>query len=75
MLFLDLRPWKKRDVSESKYKELMLGLRKEDFSFQPLYEVVFEKPLTAKRKCYHALIESETARLTIFIASLPEQKK
>ena len=62
MLFLDLRPWKKRDVSESKYKELLLGLSKEAFSFQPLYEVVFEKPLTAKRKYYHALIESEAAR-------------
>jgi len=62
MLFLDLRPWKKRDVSEPKFKELLLGISKEDFSFQPLYEVVFEKPLTAKRKYYHALIENEAAR-------------
>lgn len=62
MLFLALRPWKKREVSESKFKELMLGLSKQDFSFQPLYEVVFEKPLTAKRKYYHALIENEATR-------------
>lgn len=59
ILFLGLRPWKKRDVSESKYKELILTINKEAFSFQPLYEVTFQKPLTAKRKYYHALIENE----------------
>jgi len=62
MLFLDLRPWKKRDVSESKYKELMQSISKGAFSFQPLYEVAFEKPLTAKRKYYHALIENEATQ-------------
>lgn len=62
ILFLDLRPWKKRDVSESKYKELMQSISKGAFSFQPLYEVAFEKPLTAKRKYYHALIENEATQ-------------
>lgn len=62
ILFLDLRPWTKRNISESKYKELMHEFSKEDYSFQPLYEVEFEKPLTAKRKYYHALIENEAVR-------------
>ena len=59
VLFLELRPWLKRDVQESKYKELLQSIRKEAFSFQPAYEVVFQKPLTAKRKYYHSIIENE----------------
>ncbi len=59
LLFLDLRPWMKRDVSEAKYKELLQSFSKENISFRPLYEVSFIKPLTAKRKYYHALIDSE----------------
>ena len=59
VLFLELRPWLKRDVQESKYKELLQSIRKEAFSFQPAYEVVFQKPLTPKRKYYHSIIENE----------------
>ena len=67
LLFLDLRPWMKRDVSEAKYKELLQSFSKENISFRPLYEVSFIKPLTAKRKYYHALIDSEaTSYLNTF---------
>ena len=67
LLFLDLRPWMKRDVSESKYKELLQSFSKENISFRPLYEVSFIKPLNAKRKYYHALIDSEaTSYLNTF---------
>lgn len=59
LLFLELRPWLKRDVSEAKYKELLQSFSNENISFRPLYEVSFIKPLTAKRKYYHALIDSE----------------
>ncbi|MBD3749341.1 MAG: hypothetical protein IE931_07590 [Sphingobacteriales bacterium] len=59
ILFLELRPWTNREVAETKYKELMQGISKEHFSFQPLYEVDFPKPLTAKRKYYFSIIENE----------------
>lgn len=59
ILFLELRPWTNREVAETKYKELMQGISKEHFTFQPLYEVDFPKPLTAKRKYYFSIIENE----------------
>lgn len=59
ILFLELRPWTNREVAETKYKELMQGISKEHFTFQPLYEVDFPKPLNAKRKYYFSIIENE----------------
>jgi hypothetical protein len=59
ILFLELRPWLNRTTPEAKYKQLHEELKKVHFSYQPLYETVFPKPLTAKRKYYQALIESE----------------
>lgn len=59
ILFLELRPWLNRTTPEAKYKQLHEGLIKAHFSYQPMYEPVFPKPLTAKRKYYHALIENE----------------
>lgn len=59
ILFLELRPWMNTTIPEAKYKELQQNLKKEYYAFQPLYEVDFTKPLSARRKYYHALIETE----------------
>ena len=59
ILFLDLRPWMNTNIPEVKYKELQQNLKKEYYAFQPLYEVAFTKPLSARRKYYYALIETE----------------
>ena len=81
VLFLELRPWMKRDVSEAKYKELLQSFAKENISFRPLYEVSFIKPLNAKRKYYYSLIESEATRYlynfekVFFSAEKVEEKK
>lgn len=59
ILFLELRPWLNRTTPEAKYKHLYEEIIKTPFSFQPLYETVFPKPLNAKRKYYHTLIEND----------------
>lgn len=62
ILFLRLKPSANRELSDIKFKELLLSLPKEHFSFQPAYEVDFPKPLNAMRKYYFALIENEAIR-------------
>lgn len=70
ILFLELRPWANREYSETKFKELLNAVKKEDFSFQPVYELSFFKPLSNKRKYYHALIENEAIRYLNAIYSI-----
>jgi hypothetical protein len=62
ILFLELRPWSNSGFSDAKYVELKLLIKNEFYAFQPLYQVDFPKPLTAKRKYYHSLIENEAKR-------------
>ena len=62
ILFLELRPWSIKEFSEAKFIELTQQVKKEFYSFQPLYQVAFPKPLTARRKYYHALIDNEAIR-------------
>lgn len=62
ILFLELRPWSIKVFSEAKFVELTQQVKKEFYSFQPLYQVDFPKPLTARRKYYHALIDNEAIR-------------
>jgi len=59
ILFLEMRPWANSGFSDAKFVELKLQLKNEFYAFQPLYQVDFPKPLTAKRKYYHSLIENE----------------
>ena len=65
ILFLELRPWMNRDIAENKFKELFQKNKKEHFSIQPNYEVDFQKPLTSKRKYYHALFKKSNEILSI----------
>ena len=53
-----LRPWKATG-SEQKFGQLLHSLPKENYHQQPLYEVAFPKPLTAKTRYYKALIDNE----------------
>lgn len=62
ILFLGLRPWKNRNFTDDKFTVLYSKLQKVHFAFQPLYEVIFPKPLTPKRKYYHLLIDTEVTR-------------
>lgn len=81
ILFLELRPWLNKTITEAKYKQLHEELKKAHFSYQPLYETVFPKPLTAKRKYYQALIENEVIdylndiNTEISAASIANEKK
>lgn len=59
ILFLNLRPWIFGNQSEIKFKQLLLEVKKEYYTHQPVYEVDFIKPLSNIRKYYHAIIEYE----------------
>lgn len=59
ILFLELRPWLQKDVSELKFKQDLNDLQKVHYQFQPLYEVTFPKALTHKRKYYQVLIDDQ----------------
>jgi len=62
ILFLELRPWSIKEFSEAKFIELTQQVKKEFYSFQPQYQIDFPKPLTVRRKYYHALIDNEAIR-------------
>jgi hypothetical protein len=71
ILFMELRPWMATGITEAKYKQLLLEIKKEHFSFQPLHDVDFPKPLNAKRKYYYALIENDVIQyLNIFTSCI-----
>ncbi len=44
-------------TSEEKFKQLLAGLEKSYYTFQPRFEISFNKPLNAKRKYYSVLID------------------
>jgi len=62
ILFLELRPWVNKDVSEIKYKDLLQKSSSQIFTYQPLFKLDFIKPLTSKRKYYYNLIDNEAIR-------------
>jgi hypothetical protein len=62
ILFLELRPWSINGFSEAKFIELAHQVKKEFYSFQPQFQVDFPKPLSVRRKYYHALIDNEATR-------------
>jgi hypothetical protein len=47
-----LRPWKSNH-SPHKFQQLLSGLTKETYQFQPHYDVDFPKPVNEKRRYYH----------------------
>ncbi len=59
ILFLSLRPWNFGKQSDIKFKQLLLEVKKQYYTRQPIYEVKFVKPLSNIRKYYHAIIEYE----------------
>ncbi|HEY9341926.1 MAG TPA: hypothetical protein VIQ23_10110 [Hanamia sp.] len=61
ILYLHLRPWKTH-YSGQKYQQMMQNVNNERYLQQPLYGIDFIKPLTAKTKYYHALIEQKLIR-------------
>ncbi|HEY9362030.1 MAG TPA: hypothetical protein VIQ00_02120 [Chitinophagaceae bacterium] len=61
ILYLHLRPWKTH-YSGQKYQQMMQTVNNETYRQQPLYGIDFIKPLTAKTKYYHALIEQKLIR-------------
>lgn len=72
ILFIEC-PWLNHSISEKKFQELLHSVSKENYNQQPLYEVAFKKPLTPKRKYYHALIDNEAKRYLNTIHSLVGQ--
>ena len=62
ILYMELRPWSIKNFSDAKFTELTHQVKKEFYSFQPQYKLVFPNPLTARRKYYHTLIEGEAIR-------------
>jgi hypothetical protein len=67
ILFLGLHPKKNHLKKDAFYKEQFLNVKKEYYSFQPLYQCLFEKPLSNKRKYYVSLIEYEAIKLLNFV--------
>ncbi len=67
ILFLDLHPKKNQAKKDVFYKEQLLTVKKEYYSFQPLYQCLFEKPLNNKRKYYLTIIENEATRLLNYV--------
>ena len=66
ILHLHLRPWKTTE-SEQKFRELLYSLPTENYRQQPLFEVIFPKPLSEKTKYYHAIINNEA---TTYLSTL-----
>lgn len=58
ILNLHLRPWMTHD-SGQKYQQMLQTVNKETYLRQPLYCIDFIRPLTAKTKYYHAIIEQK----------------
>ncbi|MFY0673966.1 MAG: hypothetical protein JXQ87_11200 [Bacteroidia bacterium] len=51
-------PRAQREVTESRYKELLNDLKDADYKYQPKYKVQFDKPITAKRKYFKKKIDN-----------------
>ncbi len=64
ILFLELRPWIFGSQQDLKFKQLLSEVKSVDYTFQPLYELVFDKPISNIRKWYCALIDAE---MTIYM--------
>lgn len=62
ILFLGLQPNKNHSKKDAYYKEQLLNVKNEYYSFQPRYQCLFEKPLSAKRKYYVSVIENEAIK-------------
>lgn len=52
-------PWHERNRSENKFQQQLHKLPKEVLENQPLLELKFLKPLTQRKKYYHAVINNE----------------
>lgn len=72
ILFINC-PWLDNATSEQKYQQMYHTLSKENLAHQPLYELDFPKPLTAKRKYYHTLFANEANRFINTVHSLINQ--
>jgi hypothetical protein len=62
ILYRDLRPWINTGFSENKFKQDLTEAEEVHVKTQPLYEVVFPKALSFKRKYYRMIIENEATR-------------
>ncbi|RZT96014.1 hypothetical protein EV201_0643 [Ancylomarina subtilis] len=62
ILFLNKRPYRTRSISQNKYRELLKGIEKVNFNYQPAYELRFLKPHTDKSKYYRDLIKNEAIK-------------
>ncbi len=72
LLFIN-RPWLDNTTSEQKFRQLLHELPQENLAQQPIYELVFPKPLTAKQKYYCTLLNNEANRYINNIHSLINQ--
>lgn len=61
-ILLVQQPWLDNTTTEQKFQQMLHELPKENLAQQPLYELVFPKPLTSKRKYYHLLFANEANR-------------
>lgn len=62
ILFLSLHPKKNHLKNDAYFKDQMLKIKKEFYLFQPIYNIDFEAPFTAKRKYYLKLIDNEAIK-------------
>ena len=72
ILFIS-RPWLDNTTSEQKFRQLLHELLQENLAQQPIYELAFPKPLTAKQKYYYTVLNYEANRYLNNIHSLINQ--
>jgi hypothetical protein len=72
ILFLNNRPYRKRDMPQAAFKELRGLIKSEAYSHQPCFAINFPKPYSEKTKYYSELISNETIRYYNFICVLVE---
>jgi hypothetical protein len=72
ILFLNNRPYRKRDKPQAVFKELRGSIKNEEYSQQPCYEISFPKTYSEKTRYYSELISNETIRYFNQICELVE---
>jgi len=64
ILYKGLRPWLKANNPDEKFASMISEVKQKEFTFQPKYELQFERPFNNKTKYYTKLILNEKTKTT-----------
>ncbi len=75
ILYKGLRPWLEANNPDEKFASMISGVKQIEFTFQPKYEIQFERPFNNKTKYYTKLILNEKIRTTnLLLETLQEDE-